>query len=367
LSSISADRGRERHLGLLLGGRACDLFGRRRMFMFGLALYGVASLAGGLAASQGLLIAARAVQGLGGAFLFPATLSLVNTNFAEGRDRNRALAIWATAGAGGMVLGSLLGGVLTQAFGWSAVFYVNVPLVAAAILPALSLITPDHASRAGRSVDVPGAVTATAGMTSLVFALVQAPVSGWASPVVLGSEVAGSHLGGRLATRFGMRAPLSGGLVLGAVWLGLAMSPAGSYVSLIPAMLIFSLGQGVVVYTAMFAAASAGVSARARHRLRHGLLRSADRQRGRPRRSGGHLQRRHGRPHRRGTARRHHRWPAHGGVRRRRHRRHPPGRPQLRTHRQDRGGVPPACRHRIGPASPSLRGLSRSPVGGAAG
>lgn len=102
---------------LLLGGRASDLLGRRRMFVFGLSLYGVGSLLGGLAGTSELLLAARAVQGLGGAFLFPATLSLVITSFSEGRARNRALAVWAGAGASGMVLGSLLGGVLTQAFG----------------------------------------------------------------------------------------------------------------------------------------------------------------------------------------------------------------------------------------------------------
>lgn len=102
---------------LLLGGRASDLIGRRRMFVLGLGLYAVSSLVGGLATGPEVLIAARAVQGLGGAVLFPATLSLVNTTFAEGRERNRALSIWGAAGGSGMILGSLLGGVLTQAFG----------------------------------------------------------------------------------------------------------------------------------------------------------------------------------------------------------------------------------------------------------
>ena len=95
---------------LLLGGRACDLWGPRRMFVLGLSLYGASSLLGGFATSPELLIAARAVQGVGGAFLFPATLTLVSTKFAEGRDRNRAFAVWGTAGGSGMIIGSLLGG-----------------------------------------------------------------------------------------------------------------------------------------------------------------------------------------------------------------------------------------------------------------
>jgi len=107
---------------LLLGGRAADLLGRRRVFVSGLALYAGASLAGGLATAPEFLLAARAVQGLGGALVFPATLVLVNTTFAEGRERNRALAVWGGAGAAGLVVGVLLGGVLTQALGWEAVW-----------------------------------------------------------------------------------------------------------------------------------------------------------------------------------------------------------------------------------------------------
>src|SRR5499433_4058269 len=118
---------------LLFGGRAADLLGRRRMLMAGLALYAVASLAGGLATGAEVLLVARAVQGLGGALVFPSTLALVNTTFAEGRDRNRALGIWGGAGAAGLVIGVLLGGVLTRTFGWQAVFFVNVPLAGAAL------------------------------------------------------------------------------------------------------------------------------------------------------------------------------------------------------------------------------------------
>ncbi|WP_432994834.1 MFS transporter [Dactylosporangium sp. CA-233914] len=175
---------------LLLGGRAADLVGRRRVFVAGLALYALASFAGGLAGTQGLLVAARAVQGLSGALLFPATLSLVVTSFEEGRERNRAFSVWAAAGAGGMVLGSLLGGVLTEAFGWAAVFYVNVPLAAVAIAGAALLLPADGPRATGR-FDVAGALTATAGVTLVVFTLVQGPVRGWTSPALLATAAGG--------------------------------------------------------------------------------------------------------------------------------------------------------------------------------
>ena len=160
---------------LLLGGRAADLLGRRRVFVAGLALYAGASLGGGLASEPELLLVARAVQGLGGALVFPATLSLVNTTFAEGRERNRAVAVWGGAGAAGLVIGVLLGGVLTQALGWEAVFFVNVPLAGLAILLAFALIPADGGRERDRRFDLPGALTATAGITLLVFALVRGP------------------------------------------------------------------------------------------------------------------------------------------------------------------------------------------------
>src|SRR5690242_15299223 len=129
---------------LLFGGRAADLLGRRRMLVTGLALYGVASMAGGLATGQEIQLVARGLQGLGGALVFPSTLALINTTFAEGRDRNRALGIWGGAGAAGLVIGVVLGGVLTRAFGWEAVFFVNVPLAGAALVAALVLIKADE-------------------------------------------------------------------------------------------------------------------------------------------------------------------------------------------------------------------------------
>lgn len=172
---------------LLFGGRAADLIGQRRVFVFALALYGLSSLAGGLAGSPAVIIAARAVQGIGGAFLFPATLSLVNRLFAEGPERNRALAVWGGAGASGLTIGSLAGGFLTGAFGWPAVFYVNVILAAIAIPAAFALIPRDPARRAHRRFDLPGAVTVTVGATALVFALVQGPEYGWTAPSILAS------------------------------------------------------------------------------------------------------------------------------------------------------------------------------------
>ncbi|GAA4953303.1 MFS transporter [Nonomuraea thailandensis] len=169
---------------LLLGGRLSDLLGRRRMFVLGMILYGVASLLGGLAGAPGALVGARALQGLGGAVLMPATLSLVVTMFEEGRARNRAMTVWAVCGASGMSVGALLGGVLTGAFGWEAVFFVNVPLAVVAVVAAFGVLAPDGERRAG-GFDLPGALTGTAGVTGLVFAISRGAEWGWGSAGVL--------------------------------------------------------------------------------------------------------------------------------------------------------------------------------------
>jgi MFS family permease len=169
---------------LLLGGRATDLFGRKRMFLLGLFLFAASSLAGALAADPWMLIGARAVQGVGAAFLAPATLSLVTTSFREGAERNRALAVWGGAGGGGMVLGSLLGGVVTEALGWPGVFYVMVAFSAVAMVAAGPLL-PGHQRTERGSFDLPGAVVGTAASILLVFGLVQGPELGWTSGAVL--------------------------------------------------------------------------------------------------------------------------------------------------------------------------------------
>jgi len=170
---------------LLLGGRMADLIGRRRMFTYGLILFALASLAGGLASSPGMLIAARAVQGLGAALLSPAALSLVTVMFTEGSERNKAMGVWgAVAGSGGAA-GVLLGGILTEYAGWEWVLWVNVPigLIAAAIAPRL---LPESRNEGTRNFDVAGAVSVTAGLSLFVYAMVDANDAGWLSGQTLG-------------------------------------------------------------------------------------------------------------------------------------------------------------------------------------
>src|SRR6201995_2533565 len=167
---------------LLLGGRMADLLGRRRMFMLGLVVFSLASLAGGLAQSETWLIAARAIQGLGAAIVSPAALSVITTTFADGAERTRALGIWgAVAGAGGAA-GVLLGGVLTSGLSWRWVLFVNVPIgiLAAALAPRV--LRESRREEAGNSFDIPGAVTVTAGLALLVYAVVDAVNVGWGAP-----------------------------------------------------------------------------------------------------------------------------------------------------------------------------------------
>src|SRR3954453_1919803 len=171
---------------LLLGGRLADLLGRRRVFMGGLLLVAVASLAAGFAATEGQLIAARAAQGLGAALISPAALSIVTTTFKDGAERNKALGAWgAVAGAGGAA-GVLLGGILTDGLGWEWVLWVNVPvaLVVAALAPRW--IADSREESAKRTFDVAGAVTVTAGLSVLVYTLVDATDAGWGSAQTLG-------------------------------------------------------------------------------------------------------------------------------------------------------------------------------------
>lgn len=166
---------------LMLGGRAADLLGRRRVFITGIGLFAVSSLAAGLAQSEGMLIAARAVQGLGAAIVSPAALSIVTTTFAEGSERNKALGVWgAVAGAGGAV-GSLLGGVLTDALGWEWVFFINVPIAGGIMLVAPVLLAESRVETERRTYDLFGAITITAGLALLIFTLVNTTQHGWGS------------------------------------------------------------------------------------------------------------------------------------------------------------------------------------------
>src|SRR5438445_5957630 len=170
---------------LLLGGRLADLLGRRRMFMLGLALFSLASFAGGIAQSEGWLLAARAIQGLGAAIVSPAALSIITTTFAEGSERNRALGVWgAVAGAGGAA-GVLLGGLLTSGLSWRWVLFVNVPIGLAAAALAPRTLLESRSEDGASTFDLPGAVTVTAGLSLLVYAIVDAVNVGWGSTTTL--------------------------------------------------------------------------------------------------------------------------------------------------------------------------------------
>ncbi len=327
---------------LLLGGRASDLLGKRRFYIIGQALYALASLAGGLGGSALLLVLARAVQGVGGAMLFPATLALINSHYAEGPARNRAFAVWSAASAAGLALGALLGGVLTQWWGWEAVFLVNVPLAGACALLARRWIPADGRRARGRQFDLPGALSVTLGGTLLVFAIVQGPEWGWTAPAALGclglalallglfawiehrgrdplmplrllrhrslcmamvqtalfmssfgvqyyfltlyfqqvygysvlnSGLAflpstlvctfGIWLAERSLLRFGLRRTLVSGLLAGALGIGLvylALPTGAGYWSLLPGVIVLSIGQGMT-WTAMWVSAGQGIAA----------------------------------------------------------------------------------------------------------
>jgi EmrB/QacA subfamily drug resistance transporter len=170
---------------LLLGGRAADLLGRRRLFLAGIALFTVASLVSGLAWSEGALIGARALQGLGAAIVTPAALSIISTTFAEGAERNKALGAWGAVGAFGAVAGVLLGGILTDLLSWEWIFFVNVPVGAAAVVLAPILIGESRDANA-KGFDIPGAVLVTGGLVALVYAITQANDFGWSSLETVG-------------------------------------------------------------------------------------------------------------------------------------------------------------------------------------
>src|ERR671914_1051346 len=194
---------------LLLGGRMADLLGRRRVFMAGLFLVAAASLAAGFAANEGQLIAARAAQGLGAAIISPSALSIVTNTFSDGAERNKALGAWgAVAGAGGAA-GVLFGGILTDGAGWEWVLWINVPvaLIVAALAPRL--ILESRTESATRHFDTAGAVSVTAGLSVLVYALVDASDAGWGSTQTLGLlAVAAALIGAFVAIELRSQAPL---------------------------------------------------------------------------------------------------------------------------------------------------------------
>ena len=171
---------------LLLMGRAGDLYGRRRLFVSGLALFAAASLLGGLAWAPWVLVAARLLQGVGGAALVPASLALVATTFAEGEERNRAMGVYGAMAGVGFVFGMVLGGVITQFLGWRWVLFVNVPVALAVLSLAPVAIDESKDDAAPRTLDLAGAATATLGLASLIYAISEAPKNGWASPATAG-------------------------------------------------------------------------------------------------------------------------------------------------------------------------------------
>ncbi len=179
---------------LLLGGRAADLLGRRRVFVAGLLLFALASLAGGIANSQAVLIAARAAQGLGGAVIAPASLSILTTTFAEGPERNRAVGIWGAMGGAGGAAGVLLGGVLTDALSWRWILFINVPIGILAAIAAQRLIAESRATNRARHFDIAGALAATVGLTLLVLGIVRTDVTGWSSGPTLALILGGIAL-----------------------------------------------------------------------------------------------------------------------------------------------------------------------------
>jgi EmrB/QacA subfamily drug resistance transporter len=194
---------------LLLGGRAADLLGRRKLFVAGVTLFTLSSLACALATSEVTLIVARAFQGLGAALVLPAALSIITTTFAEGKERTRALAIWGGIAAGGSAVGLLLGGVLTELLSWEWVFLVNIPVGLGVIAVALRFVPESRVVGAARAFDLTGAVTVTGGLLLLVYAIVKAEQAGWASLQTLGlGATALALLGGFLVWESRQVAPL---------------------------------------------------------------------------------------------------------------------------------------------------------------
>ena len=194
---------------LLLGGRAGDLLGRKRLFLGGVIVFTSASLLDGLSTSSGMLIGARALQGLGAAFISPAALAIISTTFKEGSDRAKALGVWAAIAIGGSAVGLVLGGALTQAFSWPWIFFINVPVGVAVFFLSFRLVPESKDEAAHRSFDAAGAVTVTGGLMSLVYAIVQAQQKGWGSAQTIGTfAVSAALLVGFVLIELRTKAPL---------------------------------------------------------------------------------------------------------------------------------------------------------------
>src|SRR5215203_3418480 len=177
---------------VLLLGRAADLYGRRRLFMAGLALFGAGSLVGGFSWEPWILVLARFIQGVGAAALVPASLSLLTASFAEEEERNRAIGIYGAMAALGFVVGMVGGGVITEFLGWRWVLFVNVPVALAALVPAPAVLPESRNERAPRSLDLVGALTATSGLGLLIYAISEVPENGWTSTATLGFGTLGA-------------------------------------------------------------------------------------------------------------------------------------------------------------------------------
>jgi EmrB/QacA subfamily drug resistance transporter len=179
---------------LLLGGRAGDLLGRKRLFLVGLVVFTVASLLDGIASTSGELIGFRALQGLGAALISPAALSIISTTFEEGKERARALGVWAAIAIGGSAVGLVLGGALTQSFSWRWIFFVNVPVGILTFLAAMRLVPESKDEHAHQGYDLAGAVTVTGGLMALVYGLVNSASHGWGSTWTIVSFIAAAVL-----------------------------------------------------------------------------------------------------------------------------------------------------------------------------
>ncbi|HXA29040.1 MAG TPA: MFS transporter [Candidatus Angelobacter sp.] len=194
---------------LLLGGRAADLFGRQRLFLIGVAVFSGASLLNGLAQNPSMLIAGRALQGLGGALVSPAALSIIIATFPEGRERTRALGVWGAIAAGGSAFGLILGGVLTDLVSWQWIFFVNVPIGVAAFVLSARFVPNSKAENVKPGLDIWGALTVTGGLTVLVYAIVSAQSNGWVSGITFGlAAVAVALLAAFVAIESRYHAPL---------------------------------------------------------------------------------------------------------------------------------------------------------------